>query len=89
MTEEMVSELLFMTMQTIGLLIAPTLITVLVVGVLINILQTITQIRDQAIAFVPKLIAAAVVVLLTASWGLQILRAFAEYMMELVGRGVF
>jgi len=89
MTEEMVSELLLMTMQTIGLLVAPTLLAVVVVGVLVNILQTITQIRDQALAFIPKVIAAAVALLMTASWGLQILRAFAEYMMELVGRGVF
>ena len=89
MTEELLSELLLMTMQTIGLLVAPTLIVVVAVGILVNILQTITQIRDPAIAFVPKVIAAAVVVLTTSSWGLQILRGFAEYMMELVGRGVF
>ena len=89
MTEELLSELLLMTVQTIGLLSAPLLIVVVVVGVVVNILQTITQIRDPALAFIPKVIAAGVVLLMTATWGLRILRTFCEYMMEMVGRGVF
>ena len=89
MTEELVIEVLVMTMKTIGLLIAPVLIGVVVIGILINILQTITQIKDPALAFAPKIVVAAVIMMVTAAWSLQILGAFCTDMITLAGRGVF
>ena len=89
MTEELLLELMRMTVETIGLLSAPLLIGVTVIGVLVNIVQTITQIRDPSLAFIPKVIAAGVIMVVTAAWGLQTLRTFCEHMMAMVGRGVF
>ena len=42
-----------------GVLVAPALITALVVGVVMSLLQAVTQVQDQAISFVPKLIVVA------------------------------
>lgn len=47
---------------------APILITSLVVGLIISIFQATTQIQEQTLTFVPKLIAVAVVGLLTGGW---------------------
>lgn len=89
MTEELILELLVMTLQTMGLLMAPTLIGVVVIGVIVNVLQTITQIKDPALAFIPKVIAMAVILLATAAWSLQILNTFCTDMILLAGRGAF
>lgn len=47
---------------------APVLVTALVVGVLIGLLQAMTQVQEQAVAFVPKLLAMVVVLSLMLPW---------------------
>lgn len=88
MTEEFVTGLLALTLKTIALLCAPILVTCLVVGVVTNLLQTVTQVRDSAVSFVPKLLAAAVVLVATAPWCMQILMGFWNQIMDLFGRPI-
>jgi flagellar biosynthetic protein FliQ len=88
MSEEFIIELLALTLQTAGLLAAPVLITAVVVGILTNILQTITQVRESAVSFVPKLVASAVVLCLAAPWCLQVMRGFFAQVIEIFGRTV-
>jgi flagellar biosynthetic protein FliQ len=45
-------------------IIAPTMITSLVVGLVIGLLQALTQIQEQTLVFVPKIVAVFVVLLL-------------------------
>jgi flagellar biosynthesis protein FliQ len=45
-------------------IIAPTMITALVVGLVIGLLQALTQIQEQTLVFVPKIVAVFVVLLL-------------------------
>lgn len=47
---------------------APILIASIVVGLIISIFQATTQIQEQTLTFVPKLIVVAVVGLLTGTW---------------------
>ena len=47
------------------LLSLPALATSLVVGLLVSLFQAVTQLQDQTITFVPKLLAVALVLLLT------------------------
>ncbi len=47
---------------------APLLLASLVVGVLISVLQTITQIQEQTLTFIPKLLAMAAVFILMLPW---------------------
>lgn len=55
-----------------GLMVAgPLLAMSLIVGIGVSILQTITQIQEQAVAFVAKLGAVCVVVLIIGAWQLQ------------------
>ena len=60
---------------------APMLITSLVVGLIVSILQTVTSIQEQTLTFVPKLIAVFVVMMLFGSW---ILNSMKEFMIELL-----
>ncbi len=50
------------------LVAAPTLITVLVVGVLVSVFQAATQINEATLSFVPKVIAAVLVLTITGPW---------------------
>ncbi|MHB1224468.1 MAG: flagellar biosynthesis protein FliQ [Gemmatimonadaceae bacterium] len=53
-------------------LAGPMLVVALGVGLLVSIFQAVTQIQEQTLAFVPKLIAVAVVFLVALPWMLQL-----------------
>lgn len=55
---------------------APFLITGLVVGLFVAVLQTATQLQESILSFVPKLIAALVVIAVAGHWTLDRLNRF-------------
>lgn len=63
-------------------LAGPFLIVVLAVGVIVGILQSVTQIQEQTLAFVPKLIAAALVIAISGAWMLDQAVSFGQDLME-------
>ena len=68
-----------------GLLMAgPILIASIVVGLIISIFQATTQIQEQTLTFVPKLIGAALVGIICGSWMLQTLMSFTQRIFELI-----
>ncbi|MFA9381544.1 MAG: flagellar biosynthesis protein FliQ [Acetanaerobacterium sp.] len=68
--------LLRQAVMTATKLAAPVLIVSIAVGFLISVLQAATQIHEQTLTFVPKLIAIALILLLTASWMMTIMSDF-------------
>lgn len=59
---------------------APAMLASMVVGLIISMLQAVTQIQEQTISFVPKLIAMVAVIILTLPW---ILGQLGEYTTQL------
>ena len=58
----------------LALLVAgPMLVFALGVGLIISVIQAVTQIQEQTLAFVPKLVAVAATFLLALPWTLQLL----------------
>lgn len=55
------------------LISGPMLIVALIIGLVVSILQAVTQIQEQTLAFVPKLVGVSVVFLLALPWVLQLL----------------
>lgn len=51
---------------------APVLIVSVVVGLMISVFQTITQIQESTLTFVPKLIAAIVTLLILLPWMMNV-----------------
>lgn len=64
------------------LLSLPTVAASVVVGLAIGILQAVTQIQDQSIAYGLKLIAVAAVIALTAAWSGSELFQYARQVFE-------
>jgi len=58
---------------------APMLGLSMLVGLVVSILQATTQIQEQTLAFVPKIIAVLAAVVFFGSWMLRILVQFTQY----------
>ena len=62
-----------------GLLVAgPILAASIIVGLIVSIFQATTQIQEQTLTFVPKLIVAAIVGLICASWMMGTIVSFTQ-----------
>lgn len=81
MTPESVIEIGQRTIEAALLLSAPFLITSLVVGVLVSILQTVTQINEATLTFLPKMLAMALALFLFLPWMLSIFIGFASHLL--------
>jgi flagellar biosynthesis protein FliQ len=71
MNDTLILELTNKTLITSAMISIPILVPGLVVGVLVSIFQAITQINEQTLTFVPKLIALIVTYLLVGGWIMQ------------------
>ncbi|MCI1943684.1 flagellar biosynthesis protein FliQ [Clostridium luticellarii] len=78
MSENMVISIIKDAIQTGVLISAPILIVSVLVGLIISIFQATTQIQEQTLTFVPKLIAIAIVGLFTGAWMLHQIVGFTE-----------
>ena len=63
-------------------LAGPVLVATLVIGLLLSIVQSATQIQEQTLTFLPKLLAAAVVLVVTGAWCLRVLTAFTKELFD-------
>lgn len=60
----------------------PFLVVVLAIGLLVGLLQSVTQLQEQTLSFVPKLIGAALVVAVSGAWMLEQMVAFGHELMN-------
>jgi flagellar biosynthetic protein FliQ len=60
---------------------APILVTGLLVGLLTGIFQAVTQIHEQAISFIPKIVAVVLVVSLLLPW---LVNKLVQYSVDLI-----
>lgn len=68
MDESYVLSITSQCLYLILILCAPILISVLTVGLLVSILQATTQVQEQTLSFVPKIVAAFVTVMICGTW---------------------
>ncbi len=76
MTPDMAINICRKAVQTILLGAAPMLIAGLVVGLLISVFQAATQINEQTMTFVPKIVAVFITILIFAPWLIRLLTTF-------------
>ena len=61
---------------------APVLLTVLAVGLVISIFQAATQINEATLSFVPKIVAAVVVLAIAGPWMLSTLVNYLQQVLQ-------
>jgi flagellar biosynthetic protein FliQ len=76
MTEDIVLSLGRDAIWTTVLLAAPLLISALVVGLVVSIIQAITQINEATLTFIPKMLTIVVVMLVLAPWMTQMITSY-------------
>ena len=59
--------------ETVLLTAAPMLIAAMVIGLLISIFQAATQINEQTMTFIPKIVAVFVTLLIFGPWIIELL----------------
>ncbi|WOV86108.1 flagellar biosynthesis protein FliQ [Sporosarcina oncorhynchi] len=82
MTGEMVITIAERAIWVILLASGPLLIVALVTGLTVSIFQATTQIQEQTLAFVPKIIAVLVGIIFFGPWMLGRVTAFASDIFE-------
>ncbi len=83
MEAALVIELVFQALWMALFLSGPILLGLLIVGLIISILQAATQLNETTVAFVPKIIVLAVVILMA---GPSLLGLFSDYVREIILR---
>ncbi|WP_241649583.1 flagellar biosynthesis protein FliQ [Rosenbergiella collisarenosi] len=73
MTPEMITTLGQAAMKVALLLAAPPLLAALLTGLIISLLQAATQVNEQTLSFIPKIIAVVVTLLIAGPWMLTLL----------------
>lgn len=71
-----------------GLLVsAPVLVTGLLAGLVIGLLQALTQVQEQTVSFVPKLVLMVLAVSLTLPWIIGVLVDYTRQLLSGIPEG--
>lgn len=84
MTDTAVIHIAVQMMIVTAKLAAPILLTSLLIGLVVSVFQSVTQIQDATLAFVPKLVGVAVVVVVAGNWMLAQLVGFTRELFALL-----
>ncbi len=85
MSQEMALDLAYMVIYTAAKISAPILLSAIIVGVLVNVIQTVTSIRDMTLSFVPKVVVAGVVTALALPWVIKVMGGFFAQIFQMFG----
>lgn len=77
MTTDLAVELMGEMLLAALLITAPILLPVMIVGLVISILQVVTQVQEISLTFVPKIITVFIAVVVFGPWMLRKLLAFS------------
>jgi flagellar biosynthetic protein FliQ len=84
MTPELAVEICRRAIQTILVCAAPMLLTGLLVGLMISIFQAATQVNEQTLTFVPKIVAVFVAMVIFGPWLIKVLTLFTTGLFDIM-----
>jgi flagellar biosynthetic protein FliQ len=84
MTPEMAINICRKAVQTILMAAAPMLIIGMVIGLLVSIFQAATQINEQTLTFVPKIVAVFVTLVIFGPWLIKLLILFTTGLFDIM-----
>ncbi len=85
MTPEFVVDLGQNAVRTVLMVAAPMLLSGLVVGLMVSIFQAATQINEQTMTFIPKIVAVLVSLIIAAPWIIQVMISFTNNVFQSIG----
>jgi flagellar biosynthetic protein FliQ len=82
MSEDVVLHLGQNALKTLAILSAPLLISTLVIGLVVSIFQALTQINENTLTFVPKMVVIAIILVLAGPWMLDVMSSYTVNLFE-------
>lgn len=82
MNEDIILQLGQDALKTMAILSAPLLLSTLVIGLIISIFQALTQINENTLTFVPKMIVIAIVLVLAGPWMMDVMKNYTVNLFE-------
>jgi flagellar biosynthetic protein FliQ len=82
MSQELIVEIATQTLYYTMLISAPILLSGLIIGVLLSLVQSIVQIKEMTLTFIPKILTVMVILLFTIPW---MINNFLDYFNYLMG----
>lgn len=82
MTIETAVDILRQTVLTSFALVSPILAAAIAIGLVVSLIQTVTSIQEQTLAFVPKLVGVGLVTVAVSGWMLKTLVEFTIQMFQ-------
>jgi flagellar biosynthesis protein FliQ len=82
MTPEKVMDIGRQAIEVTLLLSGPMLLAALVIGLIVSIFQAATQINEQTLSFIPKLVGMFIVLILAGPWMLQTIVDYIRRLFE-------
>ena len=79
MDPQIVIDLVAQAVMTILMVSAPPLLMGLGVGIIVSVFQAVTSIQEQTLAFVPKIAAVFLSLVIWGNWMITRLQRFMEY----------
>ncbi|ANU09164.1 flagellar biosynthetic protein FliQ [Planococcus antarcticus DSM 14505] len=86
MTPDMVIKLAEQSIFTVILISAPMLLIALAVGLLVSVFQAMTQIQEQTLAFIPKILAVFISLVVFGPWMLTLLLDYTRDLFQQLPR---
>jgi len=80
MTLDQATDVVRESLTVMLLLSSPILLAGLVIGLLVSILQAVTQVQEQTLSFVPKIIGMGIAAIVMTPWVARIIAEFAQRM---------
>lgn len=84
MNDTSVIEIATQTLIVAAKLSAPILIVSLALGLAVSLVQSVTQVQEHTLTFVPKLAGVAVVIMVAGNWMLSELMGFTTHLFDLI-----
>lgn len=82
MTQADILDLFMNAMYVAFKLVAPVLIASIIIGLIVAIFQAATQIHEQTLTFVPKVLVIALMLLILGAWMINIISEFFGMIFE-------
>ena len=78
MNEDVVINVSMQAMQLAFMIAMPLLLVALVVGLVVSVFQAVTQIQEQTLSFIPKIVAMGVTLVVAGPWMLNQVVTYTE-----------
>ncbi|HEX2937552.1 MAG TPA: flagellar biosynthesis protein FliQ [Ruminiclostridium sp.] len=84
MNSGQIIDLLRQALYVATIVTAPMLIICLIVGIFISIFQAATQIHEQSLTFIPKIVVVIIIIVVAGNWMVTVLSDFTKQAFNLI-----